>query len=98
LRRKLSDDWGNKRKYLASEVSKSIQNHYPKLSKHEMYAIYMWSEKKQFDKFCTESGISLTSLEARKEIEPVVASMSSNDSSFFELNSSNNLSDSGGSD
>ncbi|GAB2899663.1 hypothetical protein GCM10027180_32170 [Microbulbifer echini] len=94
----MSDDWGNKRKYLASEVTNSVQSHYPKLSKYEMYAIYMWSEKKQFDKYCTESNISLTSIEARKEIGSVVISMSNSDSSGLELDSSNDFSGSGGLD
>ncbi|WP_444919635.1 hypothetical protein ACJJID_11615 [Microbulbifer sp. CnH-101-G] len=98
LRRKLSDDWGNKRKYSATEISSSVQNHYPALSKHAVYAIYMWSEKKQFDLYCSESDISLSPIEARKEIESAVSSMNGSDPSVSESSYDSSFSDSGGSD
>jgi len=98
LRRKLSDDWGNKRKYSATEISSSVQNHYPGLSKYAVYAIYMWSEKKQFDLYCSESAISLNSIEARKEIESAISSMNSIDLSVSESGYDDGFSDSGGSD
>ncbi|WP_444893685.1 hypothetical protein ACJJIE_04390 [Microbulbifer sp. TRSA001] len=76
MKRKLSDDWGNKKKYPGDKVSKSVKKHFPKYCKHEAYVIYMWSGKDQFDIYYTSLGVNLSSMDIRKEIESSIASMS----------------------
>ena len=68
LKRKLSDDWGNKSKYSASQVSDTIQQQFPRLCRYQAYAIYMWAGKAQLDNYAADNGLTICSMDIRRHI------------------------------